>query len=95
MKKMMHWVLAVTLVCGATVFTACSSDNDDNPAVDDGLAEKVLGMWIVSEVEGYPLPTNDKVVFTFAEDNKFFLSMSRVDNTDAPFYATFQMTRVK
>ena len=30
MKKMMHWVLAATLVCGASVFTSCSSDNSDN-----------------------------------------------------------------
>ena len=82
MNKIINWVLAATLVCGATAFTACTSDNGDNPAVDDGLAEKVLGKWILSEVEGHPLPTNDKVVFTFAEDNKFFLSMSRVDNTD-------------
>ena len=26
-----NWVLAATLICGASVFTACSS-NDDNPA---------------------------------------------------------------
>ena len=32
MKKILNWVLAATLVCGATVFTSCSSDNDDNPA---------------------------------------------------------------
>ncbi len=31
MKKYFNWVLAAILVCGATVFTACSSDNDDNP----------------------------------------------------------------
>ena len=30
MKKIMHWVLAATLVCGASVFTSCSSDNSDN-----------------------------------------------------------------
>lgn len=32
MKKMINWVLAATLVCGASVFTACSSDSEDNPA---------------------------------------------------------------
>ena len=26
----MHWVLAATLVCGASVFTSCSNDNSDN-----------------------------------------------------------------
>ena len=29
----MQWVLAATLVCGASVFTSCSSDNDDNPVI--------------------------------------------------------------
>ena len=32
MKKIMQWVLAATLVCGASVFTSCSTNNDDNPA---------------------------------------------------------------
>ena len=31
----MHWVLAATLICGASVFTACSS-NEDNHAMPDG-----------------------------------------------------------
>ena len=33
MKKMMQWVMAATLICGATVFTACG--NEDNPATSD------------------------------------------------------------
>ena len=28
---MMHWVMATILVCGVTVFTACSSDDDPEP----------------------------------------------------------------
>ena len=32
MKKMMTWVMAATLICGASTFTACTSDKDDNPA---------------------------------------------------------------
>ena len=35
MQKMMHWLLAAILVCGASVFTACSS-NDDNPPERSG-----------------------------------------------------------
>jgi hypothetical protein len=31
MKKIMNWVLAATLVCGSTVFTSCSS-NEDSPS---------------------------------------------------------------
>ena len=32
MKKILNWVLAAALICGTSVFTSCSSDNDDNPA---------------------------------------------------------------
>ena len=31
MKKMMNWVLAATMICGATVFTSCSN-SEDNPS---------------------------------------------------------------
>ena len=30
MNRLLQWVLAATLVCGASVFTACS-DKEDNP----------------------------------------------------------------
>ena len=38
MKNLMQWVLAATLVCGTSVFTSCTSDNDDN---SDVLADEV------------------------------------------------------
>ena len=43
-KQKRLWVLAATLVCGASVMTSCSSD--DNPVTDDGLKEQVVGKWI-------------------------------------------------
>ena len=36
MKKIMNWVMAATLVCGASVFTACSDGNEDNPNKEQG-----------------------------------------------------------
>jgi hypothetical protein len=33
MNKMTDWVLAATLICGASVFTACTPDNDDSPVL--------------------------------------------------------------
>ena len=41
MKKMMHWVLAV-LICGASVFTACTSNIDNVWTKGDGHAKKAL-----------------------------------------------------
>ena len=34
MKKLMNWVLAATIICGATAFTSCT--NDDNPSGGTG-----------------------------------------------------------
>ena len=32
MKKILNWVMAATLVCGASVMTSCTNDTSDNPA---------------------------------------------------------------
>ena len=39
MKKMMHWVLAATLICGASVFTSCT-EGSDNPAPENAKDRK-------------------------------------------------------
>ena len=35
MKRIMQWVLAATLVCGASVFTSCVDNSTDNPVVPE------------------------------------------------------------
>ena len=82
MKKMMNWVLAATLICGATVFTACT--NEDNPATPDlNLSEKIIGKWIVADINGQPASTNDKKVVTFVSATKAYLSASYIRFTEA------------
>ena len=34
MKKLMNWVLAATMICGASVFTSCT-EGSDNPAPEN------------------------------------------------------------
>ena len=76
MRKIFNWMLAATLIYGASVFTACSS-NDDNPATPDlNLSEKIIGKWILAETNGNPTPTNHKYVITFASPTKGYLSAS-------------------
>ena len=76
----MNWVLAATLICGASVFTACSDDTSDNPVVpeqpDLNLTENIIGKWMVSEIEGQPCPTNWKTVLTFESPTKAYGSLS-------------------
>ena len=37
MKKIMNWMLAATLICGASVLVSCFS-NDDNPTPSEPMA---------------------------------------------------------
>lgn len=79
MKRNMQWVLGAILICIASLFASCS--NADLPAsggepVIDGLAEKVIGKWIVDQKEGKPALTNQKVVINFVSDSKVSVSVS-------------------
>ena len=73
MKKMMNWVLAATLICGASVFTSCSDDKDSDI---ENLSEKIIGKWITADKNGQPLPTNKKNVKTFVSATKAYVSTS-------------------
>ena len=82
---MMNWMLAAILICGASVFTSCSS-NDDNPVnpvePDLNVAEKIIGKWMLAEMDGLPVPTNQKVVQTFLSATKVTESLSRTNYSD-------------
>ena len=47
MNRMVQWVMAAILVCGASVFTACTDDTSDNPAIpsQQELEESLIGLW--------------------------------------------------
>ena len=68
--------MAAALICGASVFTACSG-NDDNPVTPDlNLSEKILGKWMFADKNGNPMPTNEKMVITFVSPTKAKISAS-------------------
>lgn len=75
MTKMMQWVTTTILFCGTTVFTSCSKN--DNPAsTGENLAEKIIGKWLIEDVEGQSLMTNEKCMLTFLSDSKAYMSAS-------------------
>ena len=77
MKKVLSWAFAAALICGASVFTSCSTDdNPVNPA--DNLAEKIIGKWIMNDFAGESLPTNGKAVLDFVSATKAYVSASIV-----------------
>ena len=67
MKKIMNWMFAATLICGASVLTSCS-DNDDNPVGSNGLAEQVTGKWMLVDSDGQPVITDRVSVYTFVKE---------------------------
>ena len=76
MKKLLNWMLAAILICGASVFTACSG-NDDNPATPDlNLSEKIIGKWMPVGLDGKPVLTDKKSVYTFVSATKAYMSVS-------------------
>ena len=75
MKKVLSWAFAAALICGLNMLTSC--DNDDNPIVPlDNVGEKLIGKWIISDLDGKPALTNRKTVYTFASANKAYSSAS-------------------
>ena len=77
MKQILNWALAATLICGASVFTSCSSDDDNNnPPTQEELKTKLMGKWMVEELEGQPCPTNLKAVITFLTPTQAYGSLS-------------------
>ena len=74
-KRMFQWMLAAILMCGASVFTSCSSE--DNPVTPDlNVAEKIQGKWIATEVNGKPVLTDSKQVLTYESPSKVLYSLS-------------------
>ena len=75
MRNILQWAMAAALICSSTVFTSCSKD--DNP-VDpaDNLAEKILGKWMKADRNGMPLPSDEKMVYTFKSATKCDVSAS-------------------
>ena len=56
-KNFVHWMFAAILVCGASVFTSCKSNEDTPiPQPDINLAEKIVGKWMTAELDGKPCP---------------------------------------
>ena len=63
-KTIMNWVMAATLVCGMSLFTSCSSDNDDKP-IDSKLMEQLVGKWLYCEADGEIVETEEASITTY------------------------------
>ena len=71
MTTLKQWMLAaILIISGASVMTSCTDSNSDNPVDENTLSEKIIGKWIVADLNGDPAPTNQKTVLTFVSPTK-------------------------
>lgn len=68
MKKYVCGALAAALVCGAGIFASCTQEKT--------LADRLIGKWMVAELDGVPAPTHLKAVITFESATKAYGSMA-------------------
>ena len=65
MKKTAFWVFAATLICSASVFTAC--DEEKELSANEQLTQKILGKWIPVQSNNAVVYTDQKTVTTFEQ----------------------------
>lgn len=68
MKKLLLAMAAV-----AMAFAGCSKDDDKTI---DNLAEKIIGKWMPADIDGQPVLTDKKSVYTFVSASKAYMSVS-------------------
>ena len=58
------------------VFTSCSSDKDETTTPTETFADKIIGRWMCTGVDGRPCPTNYYYVMNFVSPTKVYRSYS-------------------
>ena len=76
MKKL-FMVLAATVICGVCLLTSCKKDVIN-------LKESIVGKWMLTEINGRAITTNEKVVYTFVTPTKAYMSASFSNNSNVP-----------
>ena len=72
-----NYLLMAATVCGISLAVASCTSKDDNPATPDlNLSEKIIGKWMLTEIDGQPMPTNGKSIYTFVSTTKAYMSAS-------------------
>ena len=69
-------MMAAILVCGAVMFTSCSKDEDNENNSSSDLSEKIIGKWMPVGIDGKPVLTDKKSVYTFVSATKAYMSVS-------------------
>lgn len=72
--------ISLILTFAAILFASCGKD-DENQVIEN-LEEKIIGKWMVSEIDGQTALTNSKVVYTFVSPTVGYCSAASADFTE-------------
>jgi len=90
MKRILM-VLAATVICGASLFTSCNKDKEDN---NQTLAEQLVGKWIYIEADGQRVETAESSVTTFALEGSTLKAYTSISLQDYGLWDHNQPTEV-
>ncbi|MBR4897541.1 MAG: hypothetical protein IKZ48_01965 [Prevotella sp.] len=75
-KHLLALLVSMMLTVVAGIFASCSSEDNESYADVENLAEKIIGKWIVADINGQPVTTNNKKVYTIVSTSKAYMSAS-------------------
>ena len=71
----------VMLALAVMLFSSCDREDIDNTNFNN-LSGKIAGKWMMTQLDGRTLPTNEKMVYTFDSPTTGYFTTSRVDFTE-------------
>lgn len=79
MKKIMNWMLVAILICGASIFTACSSNND-NPSKEEKTCADLVVYGMLWHHDSIEAPDYLKGMVPVGMEDKSYPMKSYFDN---------------
>ena len=87
------WMIAAILVCGASVLTSCSS-NDDNPAQPELNVQQLVGKWLYVEADGEVVETEESSITTYVMEGSTLKAYTSMSQQKYDLWACKQPTNV-
>ena len=83
-KRVLWMMAAILTLCGAVMLSSCSKDDDNGNGSGNELnvKEKIIGKWVVTDIDGQPALTNMKSVYTYTSTTKAYMSASFIHNPE-------------
>jgi hypothetical protein len=87
---------AILITSSASVFTSCSSNDDDNASQpQSGMAEKMVGKWLYVEADGEKVETSESSITHFVMEGSTLKAYTSMSQQKYGLWVCKQPTEVK